>query len=184
MPVNSKYCTYDPVQKIWSGPKITPIYNTDANLGFLILQRLIQSPQNVFQISDDSGIELTNLDIYKRSIKFAKFLTKAGLKQGDVLGLNASNCEHIVPIMFACFILGIAVHPLALVMDVKEICYMWSKTRPKIIFCDGKIVEKVKVAVEEMELDAKIYTVIEKVEGFLSADDVLKAEDDNVEDFE
>jgi len=184
MLVNIKYCTYDPVQKIWSGRKFTPIYNTEANVGYLILQRLIQSPQNVYQVSDDTGIELTNLEVYKRSIKFANFLTKSRLKQGDVLGLNASNCEHLAPIMFACFTLGIAVNPLAVVMDVNDICYMWSKTKPKIIFCDGKIVEKVKNAVEKMELDAKIYTVVEKVDGFLSADEVLEAEYDDFENFE
>ena len=184
MPVNSKYCSYDPIQKVWSGRKCTPIYNTEANLGYLILQRLIQSPQNVFQISDDSGIELTNLDIYKRSIKFANFLSKCGLKQGDVVGLNASNSENLSSIMFACFTLGIAVNPLAIVMDVNDICYMWSKTKPKIIFCDGKIVETVKTAVDKMELDAKIFTLIEKVEGFLDVDEILESESDNVENFE
>ncbi|CAG9811411.1 unnamed protein product [Chironomus riparius] len=180
----NKYCTYDPVKKVWSGRKFTPIYNTEANLGYLILQRLIQSPQNVFQVSDDSGIKLTNLDIYKRSIKFLNFLSKSGLKQGDVLGLNASNSEHLAPIIFSCFVLGVAVNPLAVVMDIDDICSMWSKTRPKIIFCDGKIVKKVKIANEKMELHAKIFTVVEKVEGFISADEILEAEDDIFEDFE
>ena len=184
MPINSKYCTYDPVQKIWSGRKYTSIYNTEANLGYLILQRLIQSPQHIFQISDDTGIELTNLDIYKRSIKFANFLTKSGLKQGDVVGLNASNSENISSLIFACFLLGIAVNPLAIIMDVDDICYMWSKTKPKIIFCDGKIVETVKSAVDKMELDVKIFTLIEKVVGLLSADDILKADNESSEDFE
>ena len=184
MPQNSKYCSYDPVQKIWSGQKFTPIYNTEANVGYLIFQQLIRSPQNVFQISDDSGIKLTNLDIYKRTIKFANFFTKSGLKQGDVLGLNASNSEHLAPIIFACFVLGVAVNPLAIVMGVDDICYMWSKTKPKIIFSDGKITEKVKSAVEKMKLDAKIYTVVEKIEGFLSADEILESEDENFEDFD
>ena len=184
MPVNSKYCSYDPVQKIWSGRKFTPIYNTEANLGYLILQKLIQSPQNVFQISDNSGIELTNFDIYKRSIKFANFLIKSGLKQGDVVGLNASNSENLSSIIFACFILGIAVNPLAIIMDLNDICNIWSKTKPKIIFCDGKIVENVKSAVDKMELDVKIVTLIENVEGFLSVDEILEVESDDFVDFE
>lgn len=184
MPVNSKYCSYDSVQKIWSGRKFTPIYNTDANLGYLILQQLIQSPQNVFQISDNSGTELTNFEIYKRSIKFENFFIKSGLKQGDVVGLNASNSENLSSIIFACFTLGIAVNPLATIMEVNEISDIWSKTKPKIIFCDGKIVENVKSAVDKMKLDAKIFTMIEKVEGFLGVDEILDAESDNVENFE
>ena len=180
----NKYCTYDPAQKIWSGQKLTPIYNTEVNLGYLILQQLIQSPQNIFQVSDDSNLELTNLDVYKRSIKFANFFTKTGLKQDDVLGINASNSEHLAPLFFACFTLGIAVNALATIMDVDDICYMWSKTKPKMIFCDGKIAEKVKISVGKMELDAKIYTVIDKIEGFISADEILEAENGNFDDFE
>ena len=184
MPVNSKYCSYDPVQKIWSGRKFTPIYNTDANLGYLILQKLIQTPQSVFQISDNSGIELTNFEIYKRSIKFANFLTRSGLKHCDVVGLNASNSENLSSIVFACFMLGIAVNPLAIIMDVNDIYDVWSKTKPKIIFCNGSVVEVVKSAVNKMELDVKIFTMIEKVEGFLEVDEILDAESDDVEDFE
>ncbi|KAL7014622.1 hypothetical protein ACKWTF_016033 [Chironomus riparius] len=181
MQINSKYCSYDPVQKIWSGRKCTPIYNTDANLGYLILQKLIQSPQSVFQISDNSGIELTDFDIYMRSIKFANFLIKSGLKQGDVVGLNVSNSENLSSIIFACFTLGIAVNPLAIVMDVNDICSIWLKTKPKIIFCDGKIAKKVKSAVDKMDLDVKIATLIENVAGFQWIDEILEVECDDFE---
>lgn len=71
----SKICTFDPGTKIWSGLKVPLIYNTDANLGYLILQRLIQTPDRLFQISDDSGTCLSNSDIYQRSLKVANYLS-------------------------------------------------------------------------------------------------------------
>ncbi|XP_070507513.1 uncharacterized protein [Chironomus tepperi] len=181
--MNSKFCTYDPVNKIWSGRKRQQIYNVDANAGYLFLQKLIQTPKNIFQISDDTGVELTCADVYERSLKFANFFTQINLKQGDVVGLIASNSENLVPIIFGCLVIGVAVNPLSIVMGVEDIEHMWSKTKPKVIFSDGKIIETVKSAVDKMELDAKIYTMIDKVEGFGYVEDILNRDFD-VESYE
>ncbi|XP_070507515.1 uncharacterized protein [Chironomus tepperi] len=181
--MNSKFCTYDPVTKIWSGRKRQQIYNTDANAGYLFLQKLIQTPKSIFQISDDTGVELTCADVYERSLKFSNFFTQVNLKQGDVVGLIASNSENLVPIIFGCLVIGVAVNPLSIVMSVNEIVHMWSKTKPKVIFSDGKIFETVKSAVDKMELDAKIITMIDEVEGFGFADEILN-EDFDVENYD
>ncbi|XP_070507519.1 probable 4-coumarate--CoA ligase 3 [Chironomus tepperi] len=176
--MNSKFCTYDPVSKIWSGRKRQQIYNADANAGYLFLQKLIQTPKNICQISDDNGVELTCADIYERSLKFANFFTQINLKQGDVVGLIASNSENLVPIIFGCLVIGVAVNPLSIVMTVEDIEHMWSKTKPKVIFSDGKIVGTVKIAVDKMESDAKIFTMIDKVEGFGYVDEILDGDFD------
>jgi len=181
--MNSKLCIYDPVTKIWSGRKRQQIYNTEANAGYLFLQKLIQTPKNIFQISDDTGVELTCADVYERSLKFANFFTQNSLKQGDVVGLIASNSENLVPIIFGCFVIGVAVNPLSIVMGVEDIEHMWSKTKPKMIFSDGKIVGTVKNAVDKMKLDSRIFTLIDKVEGFEHVDEILENEFD-VENFE
>ncbi|KAL7013479.1 hypothetical protein ACKWTF_015415 [Chironomus riparius] len=170
--MNSKFCTFDPVTKIWSGRKRQQIYNIDANAGSLFLQKLIQTPKNVFQISDDTGVELTCADVYERSLKFANFLTQMKLKQGDVVGLIASNSENLVPIIFGCLVIGVAVNPLY-VLGLDEIEHMWSKTKPKVIFSDGEIVGTVKTAVDKMGLDACIITLIDKIEGFQYVHEIL-----------
>ena len=169
----SNFNYYDPVTKIWSGKPRTPLYNPEANLGHLILQKLIQSPKNVFQVSDDNGVQMTNFETYRRSIKFADYLTKAGLKQGDVVGTIVSNNENLAPLMFGCFIIGVAVNPLSIIMNENDIGFMWEKTKPKIVFCDGKIVAIVKSALEKIGSDAKTYTMIEKIEGFSFVEDIL-----------
>jgi acyl-CoA synthetase (AMP-forming)/AMP-acid ligase II len=171
--MNSKFCSYDSVTKIWSGRKRQQIYNTSANAGYLFLQKLIQTPKNIFQISDDTGVELTCADVYERSLKFANFFTQMNLKQGDVVGLIASNSENLVPIIFGSFVIGVAVNPLSIVMAVDDIVHMWTKTKPKVIFCDANIVGTVKVAVDKMELNARIYTLIDKIDGFEFGDEIL-----------
>ncbi|XP_070504886.1 acyl-CoA synthetase 7-like [Chironomus tepperi] len=153
--MNSKFCTYDPVTKIWSGRKRQQIYNSDANAGYLFLQKLIQTPKNICQISDDTGVELTCADVYERSLKFANFFTQMNLKQGDVVGLIASNSENFwMPCDWSC-------------------C-------KSVVDChgDGKIVGTVKIAVDKMESDAKIFTMIDKVEGFGYVDEILDGDFD------
>ncbi|XP_070495307.1 uncharacterized protein [Chironomus tepperi] len=171
--MNCKKSIYDPATKIWSGPRCPPMYNPDANLGYLFMQRLIQQPKSIFQICDDTGVKLTCADVYERSLKFASYFTRHNLKQGDVVGLIASNSENVAPIMFGCFVIGVAVNPISVEMKENEIEHMWGKTKPKIIFTDGKIAAKVKEGVDKIKLDAKIFTLISKIDGFQFVDQIL-----------
>jgi len=177
--------TYDPVSKIWSGPKVSPIYNPDQNLGQLILKVLQQIPGAVTQISADTGVSVTCQQMYDRSIKIAKYLTKCGMKEDDLIGFVAANTENLAPIVFACFTLGLPINPLAPVMNEKDIIQMFSMTKPKMIFCDAENVKVVQNSVDEMKSEAKILTVKGKVDGYECATVILKKmESEIVYDFE
>ena len=139
--------TFDPINKIWHGPIVPPIYNPDQNLGQLILKILQQTPEAVTQISADTGVSLTCQKMYDRSIKIAKYLMKIGLKEGDLIGFVAANTENLAPIVFACFALGLPINPLSPIMNEKDIVQMFSMTKPKIIFCDAENVKVVQNAV-------------------------------------
>ncbi|KAL7012683.1 hypothetical protein ACKWTF_014983 [Chironomus riparius] len=179
----TKFNYYNSVNKVWSGKPRTPLYNPEANLGQLILKKLIQSPKSVFQVSDDNGVQLSNFETYRRSIKFADYLSKAGLTQGDVIGTIVSNHENLAPLMFGCFTIGVAVNPLAIIMNEGDIGFMWEKTKPKIVFSDANIVKLVKNALEKIGSDAKIYTMDVKVDGFGFIGDILRVKLD-IEKFE
>ena len=170
----TKFTYFDSVNKVWSGKPRSPLYNPEANLGQLILQKLIQSPKNIFQVSDNNGVQLSNFETYRRSIKFADYLSKAGLTQGDVVGTIVSNHENLAPLMFGCFTIGVAVNPLAIIMNEDDIGFMWEKTKPKIVFCDENIVKLVKSALERICSDAKIYSMDVKVDGFGFVGDILR----------
>lgn len=179
----NKNCSYNPVTKIWSGLSFTPLYSIEANLGQTILQRLIQHPTDIFQISDDTGVELTNSETYKRSLKFINYFMNLGLKQNDVVGLMAMNSENVTPLMFACFTLGIAVNPLMVAMGEQEIKDHWSRTKPKVVFCDGIVAAIVNQALSQIDTSCKIHTLVDKIEGFLWVDDIL-LNDFDFEEFE
>ncbi|KAL7025583.1 hypothetical protein ACKWTF_013546 [Chironomus riparius] len=123
--------------------------------------------------------------MYNRSIKIAKYLTKCGMKNSDLIGIMAGNSENLAPIVYACFALGLPINPLAPAMNEKDIVQMFSMTKPKMIFCDAENVKVVQNAVDEMKSDSKILTVMDKVDGYECATEILKSmQSDCVDDFE
>jgi 4-coumarate--CoA ligase len=94
----------------------------------------------------------------------------------------ASNSENLAPVVFACFTLGLPINPLAPILTESDVIQMYSKTKPKLIFCDANIIEKMKIAVEKMKIESEIYTLMAKVDGFEFVDDFI-AVDFNENDF-
>lgn len=166
--------TYDSINKIWYGPKVPPFFNPDQNIGFIILTILQQTPDSVTQISADTGVSVTCQQMYDRSVKIAKYLTKCGMQEGDLIGFVTANTENLAPIVFACFALGLPINPLAPIMNQKDIIQMFSTTKPKMIFCDAENVKVVQNAVDEMKSEAKVLTVMDKVDGYECATEILK----------
>ncbi|XP_070502824.1 luciferin 4-monooxygenase-like [Chironomus tepperi] len=176
---------FDKANKIWHGPKIPPIYNPDQNLGQLILKVLQQTPDSINQISADTDVSVTCQQMHDRSVRIAKYLTKCGMKDGDVIGFVATNTENLAPIVIACFALGLPVNPLSPIMNEKDIVQMFTMTKPKIIFCDADNVKVVKNAVDEMKSEAKVLTVMDKVDGYECVTEILKEmEGESVDDIE
>ena len=175
--------TYDSVSKIWSGPTRTSIYNEDANLGYLILSVIRSAPNRVFQVCDDTGAEMTSIEMYKRTIKVAEFLSNAGLKQNDVVGYVAEDSENVSPVTVACLLLGLPISPLSPMLNEADIAYMFGKTKPKFIFCDPAEIDKVEKALAKLDVQCKIFTFKARVEGYQFVDDITGGSDNIVNDF-
>ena len=178
--------SYDSVRKVWRGPTRDSVLNPKAGIGWIVLNLFRQNPDRVMQISDDSGVEVTCGEMFSRTAKICTFLSdKTDLKRGDVVGIIARNSQNVAPLAFACFTLALPISPFAHVMGVAEIVEMYARTKPKAIFCDWDVVERVKRAIEEIPLvNCKIYTLMRKVEGFEFLDDILGSFEGNFEDFE
>lgn len=164
---------YNPETKVWSGLPLEPLYNVEGNLGCTILRRLIQKPADICQISDDTGVKLTNIEMYKRALQLTEHLKELDVKQHDVIGLMAMNSENVVPLLIAGFVTGAAVSPLMIAMGVEEVESNWSQTKPKAVFCDSPVLPVVQKALENSKLSPKIYTMDKKVENFEFVGDVL-----------
>jgi len=176
---------YDPVNKIWSGPKVPTIFNPNQSLGRLILKILQQTPDSVTQIIADTDSPMTCKEMHDRTIKLAKFLLKTGIKQNERVGFVTANTENLAPAVFACFTLGLPINPLSPIMNENDIIQIYSKVKPKIIFCDAENLKVVQNAVNEMKSDAVIITVMYKVEGYECVSNLLKEmERESIKKFE
>lgn len=177
--------SFDKDTKIWTGPKCPPKHEPNQSIGNLILTTLKKTPDLITQISEDSGVALTCSEMYKRSIKIAKYFQKFGFTAGETIGIVAVNSENLPPVIFACFTLGLPINPLSPIMNEADMVQMFSNTKPKVIFCDADNLKVVQNAVHEMESDAKIMTVMEKVNDYDCVAEVLKEMDrEDVDDFE
>jgi 4-coumarate--CoA ligase len=172
------FVSYNSNLKIWSGEPIEHIYNTKTGIGQLILNVLRQTPERVTQISHEKNVEVTCGEMYLRSIKMANYLKNQSYVQNDVVGIIARNSENLAPVIFASLALGMPINPLDSIMKKSDIVHVWRKIKPKIIFCDHDDVELAQSALNELKLDAKICTFLEKVGQLPYVDDILKEEFD------
>lgn len=176
--------TYDPENKVWYGPKINPMYNPDQNLGALCLNILHQNGSQVAQISADTGVALTSKQLYDRSIVMTDYLKKCNLTQNDFVGMVVNNTENLMPIAFACYVLGIPTCPLSPIMTSTDISAIYQVIKPKLIFCDQRNLTTVQEAATSINSNAKIITVMEKVPGYECATTIIQNGNyDNVDDF-
>ena len=179
----NRVVAFDKDEKIWSGPKFQPIYNPNVSVGYLILNVLKKTPEMVTQVSADTGVEITCHEMRRRTIKIAKNLQAEGYKQGDIVGIMASNSENLAPLVFACFTLGLPISPVAPAMQEADIVMIYSMTKPKIIFCDATVVKIVQSAVDKMSIKPVINTLIDKISGYSFLDDILTVGDNKTDDF-
>jgi long-subunit acyl-CoA synthetase (AMP-forming) len=174
---------FDEATKVWSGIKQDPIYNVNTSVGYLILNVLKRAPERVTQVSADTNIETTCHEMRSRTIKIANYLLRAGLKQGDVVGVMATNSENLAPVVFACLTLGLPLNFLAPVMTENDVIYMFSKTKPKVIFSDANLITTVMNSTTKIDSKVTIITLQEKVECFEFVDDILSVYYDDIDDF-
>lgn len=168
------FSNFDSVSKVWSGSKREGIYNAEVSLGYLILEVLKKTPDQITQVTVETGYEMTCHEMRERTIKIASHLMSSGFQQGDVVGIIALNSENLAPVFFACLALGLPINTLSPVMTEQDIVHMYSKTKPKIIFCDADIVEVVQSSVDTIGSNTKIITFLKKLDGYEFVGDILK----------
>lgn len=174
---------FDSVNKTWSGSKCPSIYNSDVSLGYLILNVLQNHPYGVTQISADTGIELTRRQMYEKTINIAKYLQQLGCNQGDIVGFAASNSEDLAPTVFACLTLGLPIISLFTPMIESEMIDAYSKTKPKLIFCDADIIGKIENVVKALPFECSMATLDAKVDNHSFIGDIT-SRSFNAESFE
>lgn len=144
-------------EKIWSAPRVDPLFNPNISLGQIIVNSLSKAPDNVGQIYHENGHEMFNWEILRNSVRASLNLRDLGLKEGDVLGFAAGNSRHVASLVFGAMLNGIPVGTLDPTFELSDIRHMFGITQPKIVFCDEVNYQDVKSALDELQNPAQIY---------------------------
>lgn len=173
MELFSRKTTFDPIQKIWRGPKEKSIYDRDASFGKMVYSQMLPNPNNVIQINDTEGTRFTNAQVIQMSSRIALSFLDKGLQQTDFVGIMAGNTSYVLPLVFGCYFTGVPHHPVDMSFNGDMIAHCWGKTRPKMVFCDGKVYDLVKETVDKLKLDCPIYTLNNHLDNVARIDELL-----------
>lgn len=177
--------TFDPKTKYWSGIQTMDIFNNQITIGQILLYSTTNNPNKVIQISDDTGVCLTNNDIRVRSIQAAQFFQKLGFKEGDIVGFVARNSDNLAPLMIGAFLCGIIVNGISPTFKKDEITRHFIETKPKLIFCDDSNYPEIREFLIETNLRSLVYTVNKKLENLPFVTEFIHETDDtSVDEFE
>lgn len=97
-----------------------------------------------------------------------------GFEQGDIFCMVAKNSQHLAPILYASICIACPVNALDPSFTKREMIHMFSITKPRAIFCDAEVFEKVQECLIELGNDAKIFTFNESVENALPVEDLFE----------
>lgn len=157
---------YNQSSKIWHGTEMSPTFHQNVSLGQAILFMLSKNSNKIGQISDDSGVSLTNGQLQTRIIRVGMNLQKLGYKKGDMIGIACKNSENLAPVIFGCSVIGAPVNTLDPTFEKSDISHMFQKTKPKLVFCDYDNVHIIQEALNDLGLTSDIVTLIKPVNGY------------------
>lgn len=157
---------YDSTTKIWHGIEKSPMFHKNTSLGQAIMYALSQRPDHIAQISEETGVSVTNWEMQTRMVRLAMNLYKLGYKKGDMIAVACKNSENLAPVVFACNVIGAPVNTLDPTFAKNDMAHMFGITKPKLVFCDYDNITVVQEALKEKYLDAEIITLIKRVQGF------------------
>ncbi|XP_037944667.1 4-coumarate--CoA ligase 1-like [Teleopsis dalmanni] len=80
-----------------------------------------------------------------------------GFKQDDVVGIAGGNTTYVMPLVLGCLLNCTPFHAISPHNDEDTIKHLFSITRPKIIFCDGNIYDRLNII--SKILNAKVFTL-------------------------
>lgn len=156
---------YDPIERVWSGPTNDSPHHPHSSAGKIFENAAKQNVDRVAQIFEPTGEKMTFKEIHQMSMKIANHLNKLNVSQKDVVGICASNAPYLASVVFGSFLAAIPVSTLDPSFDKDGIKHTFGTTKPKVMFCDQNIVDRVKEAFNDLNLECLIYSVDGKGEG-------------------
>lgn len=119
-------------------------------------------------------MKTTFSEIRLRSIRAAQNLLKRGFGPRQKFGFMSINSDHLAPIFLASIGLVCPIVPLLPILSKDEIVQILKKIQPPIMFCDSKLYDQLKEALNEVKFDIKIFLLDGHVDGVETVKSLFK----------
>lgn len=156
-----KQTYFDPVERIWRGRDVPSIFHPDASVGKVLEFVMHQHKDKPSQIFEPTGETWTFQQFHRAAATIAQTLLRYNITQDDVIGICATNTPYVPAVAMAAILIGTPISTLDPSFDKEGILHTLKITQPKILFCDRKIVDKVRSALRDIILHCTIYIVDE-----------------------
>lgn len=178
---------------------MAPIYHPNVNAAQVLLDAMDRNPDGIGQINTNNGMKLKNQDLRLHTIRVAQNLQILGIRSGDVVAVMAANHHHLSALLFGSLALAAPVNILGLNFStgnnckvflvqnrsrtffIEEITHMLGITLPKIVICETSNIDRVRHALDHIDLDIPIYT-FDEISNEKCVNELL-SETGNEEDF-
>lgn len=177
--------SFDKVTKICAGPKVqqpTEVFRRR------IFDNILKSPDKLFQISDDEGIELTYGELKSCSIRVALNLRALGVGEGDVISVLLNNSSYVCPIVIGIILNGSIFNPLThcIKFDTNWFGMHLSAVQPKLVIMEqfAENYQDMLSLVEELKINCRIFLLNHHDKNLRNAEELMaKLRDDEEEYF-
>ncbi|ALC41525.1 CG17999, partial [Drosophila busckii] len=170
---------YEAATRTWCGPRGKEFYGPEMTLGEVTMRVLNLNAQQVLQVCDLTGVQLTGAQLAQQSLSLQQAIRRLGLQFGDVVGICAGNSTYLTAVVIAALLCGTPINPLHPEFDEATIKYMFDITTPKLIFCDVENFATIEAVNKQLADPALIYLVNGQLEGVCNVSQLLE-QDNNI----
>lgn len=173
--------SFDEVNRVWKGPSVDYPRPLNNYFGEELLEALIESPESILEISHEEDYAMTRKETRELTINVARNLVKLNIKSNDVVGVICRNSKYLPVILYGCIVIGAPINPLDNSFDGQHIKHIFGQTKPKLVFCDDEVYQATKAIMDELENDAKIFTLRRKIAGVPFITELLQSSEEESE---
>ncbi|XP_030755680.1 luciferin 4-monooxygenase [Sitophilus oryzae] len=128
----------------------------DVSLGELLLMVMRIHEDNVILVDAVSDEELRARQLLARGIHLAKWFQSLNISIGDSVSITCENRLEFGIVPIGAFLLGVTLAPLNPDYTVAELKHCLGLSKPKIVFCSDKTIDKVISILPEHEYIQKL----------------------------
>ncbi|EAT46127.1 AAEL002680-PA [Aedes aegypti] len=169
--------SYDEDRRVWSGPRLEPMFDLRRSAGDVVMELLRRNPGKPVQIDGDSGRMLTRDELRIRAVRIAQNLRdkfRLGEKYDEIVTIAALGSENLMPLTTALQFLAVPYNALYPHYTEGEMVHLMRQTQSRLLFCDASNYALVREAAEKsIEGELVVFVMDGIVEGARSVLELL-----------